>query len=159
MRLQWPAIPQIPLRHAPYSVSDKSACLGSDLDREAVMRVLPRYATHLDVGAAYYRPIPAQRSAAPPSGARVTKSRTKVLRDPKPPVEPPYSRPYCAPLLASADGAPLGSAGGGAVFATAGVAFFTTGLAALERAAGFAGLLPQKLNRDDSGAVSLTPPA
>jgi hypothetical protein len=69
-------------------------------------------------------------------------------------------------LLASADGPAFASvgggdavAGGGVVFATAGVAFFTTGLAALGRAAGFAGLLPQKLNRDDSGAVSLTPPA
>ena len=43
--------------------------------------------------------------------------------------------------------------------ATADVAFFTTGLATLGRAAGFVGSLSQKLNRDDSGAVSLTPPA
>ena len=70
-------------------------------------------------------------------------------------------------MLASADGAALASVGGdgdafadgGAVFATTGVAFFTTGLAAFGRATGFAGSLPQKLNRDDSGAVSLTPPA
>jgi hypothetical protein len=69
-------------------------------------------------------------------------------------------------LLASADDAALASvdggnadAGGGGVFATPCVAFFTTGLATLGRAAGFAGSLPQKSNRDDSGAVSLTPPA
>jgi hypothetical protein len=60
-------------------------------------------------------------------------------------------------LLASADGA--ASAFAGAAFATAGVTFFTTGLAVLEGAAGFAGSLAQKLKRDDSGAVSLTPPA
>ena len=74
---------------------------------------------------------------------------------------------HCAPLLASADGTALASiggdgdafAGGGAVFATTGVAFLTTGLAAFGRATGFAGSLPQKLNRDDNGAVSLTPPA
>ena len=51
------------------------------------------------------------------------------------------------------------SAGGGADFATAGVAFFIAGFAAFAVSAGFAGSLPQKLNRDDSGAVSLTPPA
>jgi hypothetical protein len=50
-------------------------------------------------------------------------------------------------------------AGGGAIFATADFAFFTTGLAALRRAAGLAGSSPQKLNKDDSGMVSLTPPA
>jgi hypothetical protein len=67
-------------------------------------------------------------------------------------------------LLASADGAAAlacvggGDAfvGGGAVFATAGVALFPARLAAL---GGASGSLPQKLNRDDSGAVSLTPPA
>jgi hypothetical protein len=73
-----------------------------------------------------------------------------------------------APLLASADDAALASvsdygdafAGGGAVFAATGVDFFfTAGLAAFGRATGFAGSLPQKLNRDDSGAVALTPPA
>ena len=72
-----------------------------------------------------------------------------------------FSR-YCAPLFVSADDAALvsvvdASAGGGAAFAIAGFAFFTTGPAALGGAAGFAGSLPQKLNRDDSGAVSLTP--
>jgi hypothetical protein len=62
-------------------------------------------------------------------------------------------------LLVCVDGAALASVGGGAVLATADVAFFTTGLAALWGAAGFDGSPPQKLNRDDSGAVSLTPPA
>ena len=64
-------------------------------------------------------------------------------------------RRYCAPLLVSADGAAF--AGGVAVFATAGIAFFTTDPATLGGAAGFAASLPQELNKDDSGAFSLTP--
>ena len=95
----------------------------------------------------------------------MAKSGTKLLRDPK-----RWSSDdiltLLRPSLAFVDGAALASAGGdgdafaggGAVFATTGVAFFTTGLAAFGRATGFAGSRPQKLNRDDNGAVSLTPP-
>ena len=73
----------------------------------------------------------------------MTLSRRSSHHTPDPTAHP------CSPPLTVQPWPPVGGddafAGGGAVLATAGVAFFTTGLAALRRAADFAGSLPQKL--------------